>query len=413
MIYDNSLSREEKIILRAVNNPKLTKEQRKVLKTLEEHERARGLDAHTIARKLESVEKLSLFLKKPFDKITPKDKIDYLSYLHKNYSGGTPNLHKGKFKWFYKWYYINFMGWKPRFDKDYPEIVEDVKFNKGNGKTKLPEELLTEEEIKLLVNNTPSLRNKALIMLLYDGALRISEALNLKLKHCVSDSYGMYIIVKGKTGMRKVRLVESVPYIKEYIDKEHPVKDDPNNHLFVCIGGRGVKKDEYCKPLDISGSGIRLLLMRIAERAGLKKKVNPHLFRHSKLTQMAKDFTESEMKIFAGWTGGSNMPQVYVHLSGQDVEKKILEKKGLIEDKDKTKKDLLNPIKCVDPSCNHLNPATNKFCVKCHRPLDVKTIMDIEKKRNFTDWIMNEVIDEEIKQAISKNMITKGLKFPF
>ena len=168
-------------------------------------------------------------------------------------------------------------------------------------------------------------------MLLYDGALRIGEALGLKIKHLVFDSYGGYIMIpKSKTGMRRVRLVDSIPYLKNYLEKEHPNKNDPNSYLFVGVEGKGSRQSDIGMPIE--SIAIRTLFNRIAKRSNLKKKVYPHLFRHTKLTEMAKDFTEQEMKIFAGWTAGSNMPSVYVHLSGEDVEKKILEKRGLIEE---------------------------------------------------------------------------------
>ena len=139
------------------------------------------------------------------------------------------------------------MNWKPRFKEDCPDIVSWIKNSNGGGKRKLPEELLTQDEIKKLVETTTLYRNKALIMLLYDSAGRVSELLDLKLKNLIFDNYGGYIMIpKGKTGMRKVRLIDSIPFLKNYIDKEHPLKNDPNSYLFVGVETRGSKqKDKY------------------------------------------------------------------------------------------------------------------------------------------------------------------------
>ena len=64
---------------------------------------------------------------------------------------------------------------------------------------------------------------------------------------------------------------------------------------------------------------------KIARKAGIEKKVYPHLFRHSRATQLARYLTEMEMKIFFGWSKNSNMPSVYVHLSGRDIDEKIIQ----------------------------------------------------------------------------------------
>ena len=325
--------------------------------------------------------------------------INYVAYLEKKFNRGTPDTYKAIMKIFYKWFYSNYMRWKPLHERDFPELVAWMKIRTNNGHKKLPEELLTQEDVKKLVEYTHSFRNKALIMLLYDGALRISEALDIKLKHLVFDDYGGCVIVDGKTGMRKLRLIDSIPYLKEYINKEYPFKDDPDKNLFVVIEGIGVKKDAIGHRLD--DRGVRIAFNRIKARAGIKKKVNPHLFRHSRLTELAKYLTEQELKIFAGWTAGSNMAQVYIHLSGKDVEDKILEHNGLKKTKDMQVKDTLKPKRCIDPSCNHLNPSTNKFCSKCHRPIEIKEIMQIEEEQ----LIFNKVKEKAILEKLDINEI--------
>jgi hypothetical protein len=42
----------------------------------------------------------------------------------------------------------------------------------------------------------------------------------------VFDSYGAKLLVNGKTGARRVRIVSSVPYLTKWIN-EHPLKGDP------------------------------------------------------------------------------------------------------------------------------------------------------------------------------------------
>jgi integrase len=69
----------------------------------------------------------------------------------------------------------------------------------------------------------------------------------------------------------------------------------------------------------LSISSLGFLIKDLAKNASIEKRVHPHLFRHTRLTELAKDFTKSELKVIVG---------IYVHLSGGDIEKKMLEKHG-------------------------------------------------------------------------------------
>jgi integrase len=56
----------------------------------------------------------------------------------------------------------------------------------------------------------------------------------------------------------------------------------------------------------------------------VNKNIYPHLFRHTRATHLVDKLTEAQMKIYFGWSGRSEVPSVYVHLSGRDVEEAIL-----------------------------------------------------------------------------------------
>lgn len=48
--------------------------------------------------------------------------------------------------------------------------------------------------------------------------------------------------------------------------------------------------------------------------------------------ELAKTLSESELKVFAGWTAHSPMAKLYIHLYGDDVDRKMLEKVGFLKD---------------------------------------------------------------------------------
>jgi site-specific recombinase XerD len=66
------------------------------------------------------------------------------------------------------------------------------------------------------------------------------------------------------------------------------------------------------------------------KKAGLNKRVYTHLLRHTRATELASILTEAQMKELLGWTQSSDMPSVYVHLSGRDVDSAFLKAHGII-----------------------------------------------------------------------------------
>ncbi|WP_394697721.1 hypothetical protein [uncultured Methanomethylovorans sp.] len=90
----------------------------------------------------------------------------------------------------------------------------------------MPEELLTEEEVKAMINAADHPRDAAIAAIWYDSGGRVGENATRQIKHISFDQYGASMIVKGRTGMRRIRLVTATPYIASWL-AVHPEK---NNH---------------------------------------------------------------------------------------------------------------------------------------------------------------------------------------
>lgn len=108
----------------------------------------------------------------------------------------------------------------------------------------------------------------------------------------------------------------------------------------------------------------------------------------------AQVLNEMELRIYAGWTKSSVMPAIYLHLSGQDVDKKLLEHRGLLEPEEKLEAEEkpLEPIKC--PRCETINPADGKYCYKCSMVLTLEAAVELEKKRERTDNLMDQLLED-------------------
>ncbi len=281
----------------------------------------------------------------------------------------------------------------------YPEKVKWMHTNVKNSNHKLPEELLTEEEVKQIIHHAENLRNRALITILYESGCRISEIGLLKIKDVSFDEYGGKISVMGKTGARRIRFVYSVPYLQEWINK-HPHNNDPNNYLWTNRNHREV----------LSYARISSIIKRTAEKAGIKKRIYPHLFRHSRATFLAHHLTEAQMKDYLGWTQSSKMAAIYVHLSGRDTDDAVLKMSGVKINKEQEKESPLKS-KCCE-RCKTENETTNKFCKLCGFVLNQKTqheILQKEASRKEIDNLMDSLIqDKEVMEILVKKIKEKS-----
>ncbi|WP_407282710.1 site-specific integrase [Methanolobus sp. WCC1] len=332
--------------------------------------------------------KVYTFLKyydnKNVNDITKKDIENYIIYRRKNNKPKTVHNDIVDLRLFFKW--LN-----PEND-----FFDDIKSR--SPKNHLPtKEIIVPADIKKLVPACKTQRDRAIIMSFWDSAARATEILNLNLGHVEIDKYGAVIVVEGKTGMRRIRLIEAVPDLQAWIN-QHPNKDDPNAPLFVTFRNNGREP----KKLDIRT--VQNMLKTVANDAGVKKNVHPHAFRHGKLTDLVKrGFKETELRIIAGWEADSKMPATYIHLSGEDVEKKVLASYGIIEDETKKEKLELKPIEC--PRCKSLNPHDAKYCSHCSLVLDAKTAMSLkEDSARAADAFAKQMQDPEFIAKVVQMM---------
>ncbi|NOZ77376.1 MAG: site-specific integrase, partial [Euryarchaeota archaeon] len=197
------------------------------------------------------------------------------------------------------------------------ETVDWMKIKQPKNGT-LPQEVLEESDIKAMAEAAFTTRDKAFVLALYESGARIGEFLPLKIKHLAFDKHGARLWVTGKTGDRRIRLIFSVLPIQKWLD-EHPDREDPEAYLWCQIPGP-YHPAEKIKKSPLSYGFITRMLRELAEKAGVRKKVNPHAFRHARATFMARYLKEPEMREFFGWGRDSEMPSIYVHLSGRDVD---------------------------------------------------------------------------------------------
>lgn len=180
--------------------------------------------------------------------------------------------------------------------------------------------------------------------------------------------------------------------MKKWIDY-HLCKQDRKHILFCSLvepHGR------------LTDAGLRDQLVKIAGKAGINKSVNPHRFRHARATHMAAHMTEEQLKKYLGWTAGSNMAAIYVHLSGKDIDNAVLNMNGL-DVEERQEENALKTIKC--PRCKQIQDARNESCHTCW--LSFKSDIDSSIESQLL------AMKEEIEQMKKEKEEDKLLKATF
>ena len=174
----------------------------------------------------------------------------------------------------------------------------------------LRDKILSPEELGALLRAAESRRDRAIIGILAETGIRVGELCSLRLRDVERLPDGaVRLHVRGKTGVRTVVIFKTVEDLWAYMEHERKGSVEPDAPLFTTRDGRLLRP-----------KAVRVMLARLAKKAGLKRTVHPHMLRHTRMTQLARVLTEQELKIVAGWSMTSKMPAVYVHLSGRDAE---------------------------------------------------------------------------------------------
>jgi len=354
-----------------------------------------NLSKPRLVKYLRTLTRIATWFETDLDNVTENDLKRSVATIQQrsDYSSWTKRTYKIILRRFFVWL---------SKERNTPDITTWMNMRISRSEMKLPSEgdLLTPREAHQLIDAATHPRDKALLSALWESGSRISEVGNLSLRHIQFDRYGTVISVRGKTGSRKIRLVTSTPHLSTWISC-HPQKGTPDAPLWVNIGNtnRG-KKMDY--------GAIRKLLLTLAEKIGLKKRVNPHSFRHSRATHMASSLTEFQMNQYFGWIQGSNMPAIYVHMSGKEVDKAVLAMHGIQEEKRETIQEQAH----MCPRCETINDTTADYCHKCGAILDEKKAIELEEAqakeqatRKLSDDIMNQLFsDDDVQELIRKKL---------
>lgn len=200
---------------------------------------------------------------------------------------------------------------------EYKHLIEHNPFNSINRpkrEKRLPNFINNndyEEILKKSLERTDFIgrRNTLLLELLYSSGIRISEAINIKIKDINISDKSIRILGKG----RKMRIVYFGEYAKEYLEEYLKVRNSSLEYLFL---------NKNNTPL--TRRGAEYIISNLVKTSLLKKKVTPHTFRHSYATEMLNN--GADIRSVQELLGHSSLSTtgIYTHVTNEVVRREYL-----------------------------------------------------------------------------------------
>lgn len=157
------------------------------------------------------------------------------------------------------------------------------------------------------------LRNLLLLEILFDTGLRVSEAINIKIKDIDFKNHSIVVLGKGS----KERIVYfgdyAFNYLEEYLSLREGIKSLDDEYLFW--------NKNYQK---LTRRGAEYLINNIAKKAVLKQKITPHTLRHTFATEMLNN--GCDIRSVQELLGHKSLSTtgIYTHVTNQVVREEYL-----------------------------------------------------------------------------------------
>jgi len=185
-------------------------------------------------------------------------------------------------------------------------------------------EYLDTEEMKAIfdsldIRSRTGIRDKALLLILYNTGARVQEIADLTIKDLRLDPpYQVKLLGKGRKQRACPLWPETVKSIKNYI-KVRRSKDAENEQLFLNTNGRPITR-----------FGIRYIVGTYGSKASkqcstLKNKaIGPHTFRHSTATHLIQ--AGNDINMVKLWLGHANINTTHVYVEiDMEMKRRILQ----------------------------------------------------------------------------------------
>lgn len=262
---------------------------------------------NTIDAYRNDLEMFNKFVNKSINSIDDNDIKSYLKYLKDNkHNERSIARNTSSLRSFYKFLIIN------KHVKTNPmENITSIKLSK-----KLPDILTIDEINKILdikITDNYSVRNKAMLELIYAAGLRVSELINLKTYDIDIEENIVRTMGKGN----KERIIPIGEYatnaLNSYLSIRYTfLKKEINDYLFLNNHGKKMTRQGFFK-----------IIKKLAQDNNIKKDISPHTLRHSFATHMINN--GADLRTIQELLGHSDISttQIYTHISTEKLKQEF------------------------------------------------------------------------------------------
>jgi len=272
---------------------KLTTEQKEALRRLKEELIVGGYSERTNTMYFHYLKDFFYKTKTPLNEINRDDLVKYLALKREkdNLSNTSLALVHAALKFFFESMQKN-------------KVLDEIKIPKKE--KKLPT-VLSQREVKALIKAAKAGRDRTIIEFLYSTGIRVSECANMKIAN-LDLNEGM-ARVKGGKGNKDRLIILSKKWIhnlKKYLKR----KKIQSEFVFSKKNGKPITSDT-----------IERMVKKCAEKAGIQRKVTPHVLRHSFATHLLE--SGENIRKIQELLGHSNLAttQIYTFVSTEELKK--------------------------------------------------------------------------------------------
>ena len=183
---------------------------------------------------------------------------------------------------------LAFVNWARGRQKQPMLTMRYVSIKRGDPKSTIIEDKLTDEQVNMIINNLRLDEHKLAVLMMAKLGLRISEALGVRFEDFEKTPNGIILTIRYRPGDYGAKGPKGERRIPIALLTKYGLVDDADLRLMGELIVRLRKKNRNNRLINRDKSALQKAVVRAAKNAGVPFHVHAHLFRHHFIAQAAK-----------------------------------------------------------------------------------------------------------------------------